>query len=140
MGTWGTGPLMSDSAQDFLDQLKELPSRERISRVEGILARVAEDPAIIMREFVPEEVVAAAAVVGATVINTSAAEWVEDENLRRVVSGMPPQYSMLEIAGTALDAAMSYGDSWLISSWKSENDRRSAVAQLGEIRAALVSD
>lgn len=117
MSTWGVGPLMSDSAQDFLDQVKGLPVEERVARVEAVLTRVADNPAVIMKEYVPEEVVAAAAIVAATLLEPSAAALADDETLLQVVSGMPPQGSMIESARTAFEAAVNYGNSWIISSW-----------------------
>jgi hypothetical protein len=66
MGTWGAGLLDSDSAHDLLDQARGLSVEAKSALIGQIMIRVAEDGSLVNREFVPEEVFAAAVVVAAT--------------------------------------------------------------------------
>ncbi|MEV0569282.1 DUF4259 domain-containing protein [Dactylosporangium sp. NPDC050588] len=66
MGTFGTGPFSSDGAMDFLSQLAERPPERRAAALEHMFVFVKEKPDLLWREFFPDEVVAAAAVVAAS--------------------------------------------------------------------------
>ena len=66
MGTWGTGPFSSDGALDLLDMLVTQPASQRRETLERILFRVIERPGLLGRQFFPDETVAAAAVVAAS--------------------------------------------------------------------------
>ncbi|MEU6200452.1 DUF4259 domain-containing protein [Streptomyces sp. NPDC047061] len=137
MGTWGAGLLDSDSAQDFLDQANGMPVEARSTMVEEILVRVAEDPSVVNREFVPEEVVAAVAVVAATAARAREFEWMNNEALVEVAGEMDPQNHLRDAAISALSAVTGSGNSSLLSGWKNEDDRRSMERQLDEIRSVL---
>jgi hypothetical protein len=137
MGTWGAGLFDSDSVQDVFDELREATMEARLEQVARILEHTAADPSVVMREYVPEEIVVAAAIVAATMPTTPSADWVSDVALQEVIAGMQPQTTMAAAARSALQAAMDYHDSWLISSFKDENDRRFALRQLNELKAAL---
>jgi hypothetical protein len=137
MGTWGAGLFASDSAQDFLDEMRAAPIEDRLGRVTKILERTAADPSIIMREYVPEEIIVAAAVVAATMPSASSVGWISDAALQDVTAGMPSQAQIAALASSALQAAMDSNDSWLISSLKDEGDRRSLLRELNELKTAL---
>src|SRR6185437_2776422 len=65
VGTFGTGPFGSDGALDLLDELKGQAAGQRRETVERIFSQVRDHPDVLGREFFPDEVVAAAAVVAA---------------------------------------------------------------------------
>lgn len=66
MGTFGTGAFDSDGALDFLDELAGRPARDRQDALSGLFARVVRHPDLLWREFFPDGVVAAAALVAAS--------------------------------------------------------------------------
>jgi hypothetical protein len=105
---------MNDSAHDFLDELNDLATPDRVRQIGQVLARVAGDSTIIMREVVPEEIVVAAAIVAASVAGASFAAWTRDSAFERSLSGIQPVWDAVEDARIALDRAIDYGDSWII--------------------------
>jgi hypothetical protein len=66
MGTFGTGPFDSDGALDFLDGLAELHGSQRREVLERMFLVVRNEPEQLERTVFPDEVVAAAAVVAAS--------------------------------------------------------------------------
>lgn len=42
MGTWGSGPFDSDTAEDFLDELEEQPASRRLAVVENTFRSAIE--------------------------------------------------------------------------------------------------
>ncbi|MBO0822290.1 MAG: DUF4259 domain-containing protein [Actinobacteria bacterium] len=66
MGTFGTGPFDSDGALDFLDGLANLPAGELCEALERTFIVVWNEPEQLGRTVFPDEVVAAAAVVAAS--------------------------------------------------------------------------
>src|SRR5215469_2038600 len=66
MGTWGTGPFSSDGALDFIDGLADQPAGQRREILERIFFRARDRPDLLGWKFFPDEIVAAAAVVAAS--------------------------------------------------------------------------
>jgi len=66
MGTFGTGPFDNDGALDLLDSLKGRPADQRRDVLERIFSRVRDRPGLLGWKFFPDEIVAAAAVVAAS--------------------------------------------------------------------------
>lgn len=66
MGTFGTGPFDSDGALDFLDRLADLSADQRRDVLERLFLAVRNEPEQLERTVFPDEVVAAAAVVAAS--------------------------------------------------------------------------
>jgi hypothetical protein len=66
MGTWGTGPFDNDGALDLLDMLVTQPASQRRETLDRIFVRVMDRPDLLGRKFFPDEAVAAAAVVAAS--------------------------------------------------------------------------
>jgi hypothetical protein len=66
MGTFGTGPFDSDGALDFLDGLADLPAGQRRDALERIFLAIPSEPQQPQRTVFPDEVVAAPAVVAAS--------------------------------------------------------------------------
>lgn len=66
MGTWGTGYFSGDGAQDLVEELAEMPADQRHEAVERMLLAAATNPDAMWREVFPDTVIAAAALVAAT--------------------------------------------------------------------------
>lgn len=66
VGTFGTGPFSNDGALDFLDELAGQPAGEHREVLERMFFRVRSRPDLLGWKFFPDEVVAAAAVVAAS--------------------------------------------------------------------------
>src|SRR5215470_9119264 len=66
METFGTGPFSNDGALDLLDSLKGRPADQRREVRERIFFRVRDRPDLLGWKFLPDEIVAAAAVVAAS--------------------------------------------------------------------------
>lgn len=66
MGTFGTGAFSSDGALDLLEQLAERPAESRNSALEHMFTFVKDNPDLLGRECFPDEIVAAAAIIAAT--------------------------------------------------------------------------
>jgi hypothetical protein len=139
MGTWGSGLFASDSAQDFLDEMRESGTDARLGRIRTILERTASDPSVIMREYVPEEIVVAAAMIGATLPTDVQANWIRDGALQEAIADIEPQVSMAPAAASALQAAMDFNDGWLLSSLRDESDRQSLQQELAGMKRILES-
>ena len=65
MGTFGTGPFDSDDARDLVDQLADRPGQRR-EVLDRLFFRVRDRPGLLDWEFSAGEVVAAAAIVAAS--------------------------------------------------------------------------
>jgi alpha-glucosidase len=79
MGTFGTGPFDNDGALDLLDELASQPADRRRERLERLLFRVQDRPDLLGWKFFPDEVVAAAAVVAASLPNGEGIrQWLAD--------------------------------------------------------------
>ncbi|MEV4993646.1 DUF4259 domain-containing protein [Streptomyces niveus] len=137
MGTWGAGLLDSDSAQDFLDQVKGMPAEARPALVEQVVVRVAGDASVVNREFVPEEVIVAVAIIAATVAEAGDYAWMHNGDLVEMTREMDPQIHLRDAAVSALAIVAGDRNSPLLSGWKSEDDLRSVEQQVDEIRTAL---
>ncbi|MFY1597093.1 DUF4259 domain-containing protein [Micromonospora sp. WMMD737] len=66
VGTFGTGPFSSDGALDFLDELAERSPQQRVEVVRHMLGYVLANRDLLWREYFPDQVVAAAALVATT--------------------------------------------------------------------------
>lgn len=66
VGTFGTGPFSNDGALDLLDQLADQPADQRREVLERIFFRVRDSPELLGWKFFPDEIVAAVAVVAAS--------------------------------------------------------------------------
>ena len=65
VGTFGTGPFDSDDARDLVDQLADRPGQRR-EVLDRLFFRVRDRPGLLDWEFSAGEVVAAAAIVAAS--------------------------------------------------------------------------
>jgi hypothetical protein len=138
MGTWGSGLLENDSAQDFLNEIVALDQRGRYERISQALNAVADNPAVIMRQIVPEEVIAAVVIVAASVLTE--AEHALAEAVNEVRDGRLTRqeaYSLVSVALLALRSIVGDERGWWTESWVSESDRRHASRQIQELIAIL---
>ncbi|MEW2330692.1 DUF4259 domain-containing protein [Micromonospora chersina] len=65
MGTFGTGPFSSDGALDFLEELAERPPEQHLDALRHMFTYVLANRDLLWREFFPDQVVAAVALVAA---------------------------------------------------------------------------
>jgi Domain of unknown function (DUF4259) len=114
MGTFGTGPFSSDTALDLLDELADQPSDQRRQAVERIFSQVRDHPDLLWRKFLPDEIVAAAAIVAASLpggedIRQELSKQAYDAN--RVVV-LAPDHELITLALQALLFAAGPDGSW----------------------------
>ncbi|MBM7494963.1 alpha-glucosidase [Micromonospora luteifusca] len=141
MGTFGTGPFSSDGALDFLEELAERPPEQQLDALRHMFTYVRDNRDLLWREFFPDEVVAAAALVAATVpggehLRHRVTELVElsDETeialLPASTSGVaaPALEALLFVAGP--DGAWHQG-------WTTEADRLDAQQTIHDLVAIL---
>ncbi|MBT2457335.1 DUF4259 domain-containing protein [Streptomyces sp. ISL-86] len=139
MGTWGFGVLESDSAQDFIDQVRALPIEGRLTTVTDLLREVAADASVINREFLPEEVIAAVAIVAAVATESRDYAWMDGENFLDAIRGIQPQGQLHDVALVALREVAEGDNSFLLAGWKNDSDRTAMARQVDEIKAVLAS-
>ena len=139
MGTWGVSPFGSDSAQDLLDTVGAMPPAERLALVERTLASGVESGDSPSATVLPDEVIAAVAIVAANLPGGHGLPWNDD--VAGVVDWLPrPLPSGLpDLAARALDSAAP-PDGWWWRSWVEESDRRAARDAIDQVRAALSAD
>lgn len=114
MGTFGTGPFSSDTALGLLDELADQPSDQRRQAVERIFSQVRDHPDLLWRKFLPDEIVAAAAIVAASLpggedIRQQLSEQAYDAN-RVVVPA--PDHELITLALRALLFGAGPDRSW----------------------------
>jgi|SRR5215468_3516144 len=138
MGTWGSGLLENDSAQDFLDEIEALDQRGRYERISQVLNTVADNPAAGMRLITPEEVITAVVIVTASVLMEAGYELAEAVNaVRNGRLTRQEAHSLVGVALLALRSIVSDEHGWWMESWVSESDRRHASRQIQEVIAIL---
>ncbi|GHA10659.1 DUF4259 domain-containing protein [Streptomyces echinoruber] len=115
MGTWGSGPFDSDTAEDFLDELKERSALQRLAVVENVFRSVVEAGGNSSSSVLPEEVVASAAVVAANVPTGSSLSWGEEYSGIREWLPKPIAPALASSAIRALEATLP-ADGWF---WRS---------------------
>jgi Domain of unknown function (DUF4259) len=104
VGTWGPGALDNDDALDLLDMLTEQDAASRRRILERIFSKVREHPQDLNRTFGPAQVVAAAAIVAASLPTGG--------DVLREITGHDYDAALVipsddpELAGTALTALL----------------------------------
>ncbi|WP_217170020.1 DUF4259 domain-containing protein [Streptomyces sp. AC512_CC834] len=136
MGTWGAEPFDSDTAQDYLDQLVGLTAPQRLDAIKQTLEDVLGREDSRTSESLPEEVVAAAAVITANLESGSEFSW--NEEASGVIRWLekPISVGIRDLALSALDASIPEGN-WWWQSWVDTSDREIAQACLSHVRLAL---
>ncbi|WP_436532888.1 DUF4259 domain-containing protein [Actinoplanes sp. HUAS TT8] len=136
MGTFGTGPFSSDGAMDFLGELAGHPPAERQAVLRSTFLLVKESPDLLWREFFPDEIVAAAAVVAAALPGGQQFDEelarLEDRDLISDVRLVPP---LRDLVGHTREALLSVADPWL-QGWTTETadaEARDTFAALSQV-------
>lgn len=138
MGTWGVGLLESDSAQDFLDEIAALDQRRRYERISQVLNSVADNPAVVMKQLVPEEAIAAVVIVASSVLTKDTYEWataVKDVHNGSLI--LQEAHGLTGVALRVLRSIVSEEHGWWTESWVSESDRQRAGRQIQEVISVL---
>jgi hypothetical protein len=139
MGTWGPWPTQNDSAMDFLDERSEEGPDLRAAKIQDVFSAVIQDPEVLGRSLVPEEVVAAAAVVASSLPSGSMLPWRAEEAIVSALISEESASAMTRDAVRAVGLATSYRGSWWHESWTNDDDRRAAESALDELRRVLLS-
>jgi uncharacterized protein DUF4259 len=146
IGTFGTGPFSSDGAVDFLSELGDRPAGQRAAALERMFLFVREKPELLCREFFPDEVVAAAAVVAASLPGgqqfDQSLQTLEDDDLARDVGLATPAPQLADIALEALRFVAGPEGPWQ-QGWTTAADAAEAldtIAALSQVLAARLGD
>jgi hypothetical protein len=143
MGTFGTGPFSSDGAMDFLEELAERPPERRGPALARMFLFVKDNPELLWREFFPDEVVAAAAVVAATLpggqqFDERLEALVEHDLVSDVRLAMPAP-DLASAALHALTFVAGPGGPWL-QGWTSDADAAEARETVAALSQVLTPD
>lgn len=134
MGTWGTGPFDSDMAEDFLDRLEGLSAAQRAELIDSRLGRALSNSS----EELPGEVLAAAAVVAASLPSGRDLPWNEDYPGIDSWLGMEDIRNLAPLAARALEVSFP-PDGWFWRSWVDEEERSEARTVFETLRTVLVT-
>ncbi|MGW1613794.1 DUF4259 domain-containing protein [Streptomyces sp. NPDC002285] len=136
MGTWGSGPFDSDTAEDFLDELEGYPAPQRLEVVERTFRAAIEADGSPSSSVLPEEVMAAAAVVAANVPAGHSLAWNEEYPGITEWLAKPIAPALASSAVQALESALP-ADGWFWRSWVDAGERVEAQAAIDALRSVL---
>ena len=140
MGTFGTGPFSSDGALDFLDELAEQPPERRKPTLARMFVAVRDKPEVLWREFFPDEVVAAAAIVAATLPGgqrfDEQLEALVEQDLARDIRLGAPAPELADLALGALELVAGPDGPWL-RGWTRDEDAAEARDTITALSQAL---
>ncbi|MFI7033578.1 DUF4259 domain-containing protein [Microbispora hainanensis] len=137
MGTWGSGPFDSDTAEDFLEELEDQSAMERLTTLQRIFGTAVEAPGSSTIEVLPEEVTAAAAVVAANMPTGRNLSWNENEDYaitEWLDKPIPPDLAIA--AAQAMEVTFP-PDGWYWRSWKKDEDRTAAQTIMETLLSVL---
>jgi alpha-glucosidase len=136
MGTYGSGPFDSDTAEDFLDELEEQPVSRRLAVVESTFRSAIEAGGGSNSSVLPEEVIAAAAVVAANIPAGSSLAWNGEYPSITEWLAKPITPTLASSAIQALDVALP-ADGWFWRSWVDASEREGAQDAIDSLRSVL---
>ena len=136
MGTWGSSPFDSDTSEDFLDNLEGLPASQRLIMVETIFRSAIEAQGDANTSVLPEEVMAAAAVVAANTPAGRSLTWNEEYPGVTEWLAQPITPALAMSAIQALDMTLP-ADGWFWRSWVDDGEREEARAAIDHLRSVL---
>ncbi|AWK09796.1 DUF4259 domain-containing protein [Streptomyces spongiicola] len=136
MGTWGSGPLDSDTAEDYLDELEEQSVSQRLTVVEKTFRSAIGAGGGSNSSVLPEEVMAAAAVVAANIPAGRALAWNEEYPSITEWLAKPITPALASSAIQALEVTLP-ADGWFWRSWVDAGEREEAQAAIGSLRSVL---
>ncbi|MFC0030162.1 DUF4259 domain-containing protein [Micromonospora chaiyaphumensis] len=138
MGTFGTGPFSSDGALDFLEELAERPPEQHLDALRHMFTYVLTNRDLLWREFFPDQVVAAAALVAATLpggehLQHRLAELADETDIALLPT------SALGLAAPALEALLFVAgpDGPWHQGWTTKADRLDAQRTVHDLAAIL---
>ncbi|PAX83042.1 hypothetical protein CLM85_05145 [Streptomyces albidoflavus] len=137
MGTWGSGPFDSDTAEDFLDEMEERSAPQRLEVVEHTFRTAIEAGGNSTSSVLPEEVVAAAAVVAANVPTGRSLPWNEEYPSVTEWLAKPVAPLLASSAIQALELTVPTGGRFW-RSWVDADEREEAQAAINSLRAVLL--
>jgi hypothetical protein len=138
MGTWGTGPLGSDSAMDFLEEVAALPVADREREVARVVTLAADDPSSVLRDVLPEEVIAAATLIAEALPAGNGLPWHGEEQLAAARLASLSNTQLPAAALSAVEATTESGG-WWSRSWVSDADRAEAEEAISALCDVLRS-
>ena len=137
MGTFGTGAFSSDGAVDFLEELAEREPERRAAALEHMFKFVKDKPELLWRDFFPDQVVAAAAVVAASLRGGEGiSEELADEDLASDVRLPRPAPELAPAALEALLFVAGPGRPWH-QGWTDPGDAAEAVETINTLSQVL---
>lgn len=124
MGTWGPGVFASDYAQDYLDELAEVPEPERSAELARVLTIAAAEPASMPdHDLFGAIILAAVGVVAASL--PAGSKLLPDEDNEFEPQGwplaQPAPAPLVALARRALAVVGAPGSEWR-TGWVSEAD------------------
>ncbi|MFU8854905.1 DUF4259 domain-containing protein [Micromonospora sp. SL1-18] len=138
MGTFGTGPFSSDGALDFLEELAERPPEQHLDALRHMFTYVLANRGLLWREFFPDQVVAAAALVAAALPG--------GEHLQHRLAELSDETDMAMLPASASDLAAPALEALLFvagpdgpwhQGWTTEANRLDAQRTIDELIAIL---
>ncbi|GAA4947384.1 DUF4259 domain-containing protein [Actinoplanes utahensis] len=133
MAAFGTGAFSSDGALRFLKEIAEKIPERRAATLERLFQSVKDQPELVGHDFLPDQVVAAAAIVAATALGGDQF----DERLQALATDDPAFDARLPtladgLAGAALEALGSVADRW-----RQDRSKDTGAVEAGQTIAAL---
>ncbi|MGY0232655.1 DUF4259 domain-containing protein [Longispora urticae] len=129
MGTFGVGLFDSDSAQDLLDELAEVPSGERVLAVTSTLTGVVSGSLTWNREVFPDQVVALVGLVATGL--PGGPSLTGNAEAKLPVPGS-------DLIGLAVEALTLASDLWM-RDWVHAPDAAQARKNLNQLRQVLLA-
>ncbi|MBG6134493.1 DUF4259 domain-containing protein [Longispora fulva] len=129
MGTFGVGLFDSDGAQDLLDDLAALSSAERVLAVTSTLSGVVTGSLTWNREVFPDEVVALAGLVAASLPGGRSLKG-------KAKTSLPTPGP--DLIGMAVEALALASDFWM-RAWVHAADAAEARENLNDLRRVLLA-
>ncbi|MER5769292.1 DUF4259 domain-containing protein [Streptomyces sp. NPDC001985] len=136
MGTWGSGPFDSDTAEDFLDELEEQSAPQRLAVVQSTFRSAVEGGGSPSSSVLPEEVMAAAAVVAANIPAGHSLTWNEEYPGITEWLAKPIAQALASSAVQALEVALP-ADGWFWRSWVGAEEKSEAQVAIDRLRSVL---
>lgn len=136
VGTWGSGPFQGDSALDFIDLMGPLSRDERQGEVEQLFTAAIEDGRTGRTSVLPEEVLAAAAVVAASWPSGTELPWNADVPSIAEWLPQPVPARLRSLALQALETSLPPGG-WWWESWRDPGDREDMERVVKQIERVL---
>ncbi|GGM09588.1 hypothetical protein GCM10010129_61910 [Streptomyces fumigatiscleroticus] len=137
MGTWGSGPFDSDTAEDTLEELDGMSPEERKVAMLSTFRSAREGRGSPSSAVLPEEVIVAAAVVAANTPAGVTISWHDDYSIEEWLT-KPVEGDVALEAVEAVESALP-PDGWYWDGWVNPADRAKAREWIDRILDILRS-